>query len=1016
MTRVELRQQDAATQTLRRLDRFMREIIAPAEVADRAPLSVYASVVGGEPIPFDEAKQRDFTLLRPGTLWGRAWDTVWLHVTGNVPAGWTSVYRETRNLTLALEVDLGFTTTQSGFQAEGLLHDSSGRVLRALSPRNHRMPLEVEDGEATEFFVEAAANPTLNSPDGTGLIPLAHRGSWESAGEDLLYRFAGASLILQDADVQALLLDVQVLRELVDQPETTRRRREKILAALEDMLAVVDPLAVSKTAALGRERLAPALAAPASASAMTLTAVGHAHIDSAWLWPLRETVRKCARTFSNVVTLMDQDPDLVFACSSAQQFKWMKDLYPDLYLRIKEKVVEGRFVPVGGMWVEADTQMPSGEALARQFIAGQNFFREEFGLTCDEVWLPDSFGYSGALPQIARQGGTKWFFGQKMSWNRTNRMPHHTFDWEGIDGTRIFTHFTPVDSYNTELSVTELAYAERNFEDHQKFSGAIVPFGFGDGGGGPTKRMLEAGRRAANVEGLPRLQFGSPADFFAHAENESTSRATWVGEMYLELHRGTYSAQARTKQGNRRNERLLREAELWATTAYIRCGLEYPQAELRDLWERTLLLQFHDILPGTSISWVHQDAERMHAENADRLKAIIDRSMECLAGEGEERLVVNSSPFTQMGVPPHSAVTAAALPETAEVFQSESSVTLKNSELELHISPEGTFTGLISAASGVDYLHPAVPANQLHIHQDIPTDWDAWDIDEHYRRLKLDLPQPCEIEVLESSVKITRKLGESTVTQSIRLNVDSVDIETEVDWHESQRLLKLAFPLRVEARESSAETQFGYVNRPIHENTSWDEARFEIVAHRWLHVTDGLRGAAVVNDTTYGHDVTRVVDPSGDGAQYLTQIRQTLVRGPKYPDPESDQGKHSFATRLVVDAGLDTAVRHAYTLASPNHEVRGANLEIAPVASAAGTGVVLETVKLAEDGSGDVILRVYESLGQPTSGEVRIDADRVWAVNLLEDPMDKSLQLVGNAVQFDLRAFEILTLRASGAR
>lgn len=547
------------------------------------------------------------------------------------------------------------------------------------------------------------------------------------------------------------------------------------------------------------------------------------------------------------------------------------------------------------------------------------------------------------------------------------------------------------------------------------FSGALIPFGYGDGGGGPTAEMLEAGRRAADVEGLPKVRFGSPAEFFAAAEAESANRAVWVGEMYLELHRGTYSSQARTKRGNRRSETLLREAELWAATAAVRRGHPYPQRELEKLWRRTLLLQFHDILPGSSISWVHQDAERMHAENESRLRVIIDDALCALGGDGGERLTANSSPFPRRGIPGHSIGRAGETPDRARVGVDGDAVTLSNHHIELHISRDGAFTRLLSRASGHDYLDPTNPANQLHLHQDIPTDWDAWDIDEHYRRLRLDLPQLCTVTASDDSVTIVRSVARSVITQVVRLSGAGVEVETHVDWHEQQRLLKLSFPLRVDARESSAETQFGHVRRPVHENTSWDEARFEIVAQRWIHVGDGVRGAAVLNDATYGHDVTRLPDPSGDGARYLTQIRQTLLRGARYPDPESDQGEHTFRTRLLVDADVAAAVEAAYDLSMPVREIDGAGT-VEPLVACEGDGVVVDTVKLAEDGSGDLIVRVYESMGRPTRASVSIEADEVWPVNLLEDPVGKPVDVDGRSIGVDLRGFEILTLRARPRR
>lgn len=1013
----DIRQYDATTQVIRRLDRALREWIRPAEVRDAVDLAVASRAIGGEPVPFETGTAGDFRPLSPGDPWGRAWDTVWLHITGAVPQEWSADSPLCARTRLEADIDLGFTDTQTGFQAEALAYSASGALLKGINPKNRRVGVRARAGEAVEYWVEAAANPTLNSPTGTDLIPLAHLGGWESAGEACQYRFGGARLVLRDLEVEGLLADIAVLRGIATVQGTEPRRRAQIAAAFQRMLAVLDPQAVSRTAERARGELADVLAQPAHASAMRIAAVGHAHIDSAWLWPLRETVRKCARTFSNVVTLMESNPDFVFACSSAQQFQWMKEHYPELFERIRQRVSAGQFVPVGGMWVESDTNMPSGESMARQFIAGQGFFLREFGHQCDEVWLPDSFGYSGALPQIARAGGARWFFGQKMSWNQTNRMPHHTFEWEGIDGTRIFTHFTPVDTYNSDLSPEELRYASDNFADHGQFSSGIVPFGFGDGGGGPTFEMLEAGRRAASAEGLPRVAFSSPADFFTAAEAEAEDPAVWRGEMYLELHRGTYTSQSRTKRGNRRSESLLRQAELWCTTASLRTDFPYPAERLSSLWERTLLLQFHDILPGSSISWVHADAERLHAETEVELTAIIDQAIRALVGHGKRTLIANAAPHAVGGVDALAIAPAIGTAPPSAVERQGEDWVVSNDLVTLVIASDGRFTSLIDHSDGFEYFSAQFPANALHLHQDIPTDWDAWDIDEHYRGLTIPTEATAQIQVLPTAdgVTITRNLGDSSVSQTVRLTAGSpgVDITSTVEWHEKQRLLKLAFPFAVDAHESLAETQFGYLTRPIHENTSWDAARFEIVAHRWMHVSDGGHGAGVVNDSTYGHDVTRLRDE--DAGRYLTQVRQTLLRAPLYPDPTSDQGTHTFRTRIVPGASPTAAIAAAYEVDTALLEVQGER-SVAPIAGVTGDGVVLHTVKLAEDGSGDVIVRAYESLGKPTRARISIEADEVWTVDLLERPVGKQMVVDRDGIEVDLRAFEFVTLRARARR
>ncbi|MBB5830336.1 alpha-mannosidase [Brachybacterium aquaticum] len=403
-------------------------------------------------------------------------------------------------------------------------------------------------------------------------------------------------------------------------------------------LAFTHPDDLPGTVDAAREALRPALSRPAGDSSLTVLATGHAHIDSAWLWPVRETGRKVARTFSTVCTLLEEDPEATFSASSAQQYRWLRDRYPELFGRIREHVASGRFVPVGGMWVESDTNMPGSEAMARQFVAGKRFFLEEFGVETRETWLPDSFGYSAALPQIAALAGNENFLTQKVSWNQTNTFPHHTFRWEGIDGTDVFTHFPPADTYNGELTGEELARFERNFKEKGRATLGMDLFRHGDGGGGPTRAMMAAGRRARDLEGSPKVEFGTAADFFDRARAEYPDAPVWNGELYLELHRGTYSAQLGTKQGNRRSEHVLHEAELLAALAAVRTGHEYPYDELEELWQRTLLLQFHDILPDSSIVWVHREAERAHAEIAERAEQVIAAALAALeAGEGGRR-------------------------------------------------------------------------------------------------------------------------------------------------------------------------------------------------------------------------------------------------------------------------------------------------------------------------------------------------------------------------------------------
>ncbi|MFC3999022.1 alpha-mannosidase [Nocardiopsis sediminis] len=1008
-----------------RLERVLGERIWTSVHPVSVPLRVSRWDVPEEPVPVKEALRASYRSAAVGDPWGPPWGTTWFRFTGTVPHAWAGRRVEA-------VIDLGFDPGQPGFSAEGLVHDPSGTVLKGLNPRNLwvRAASPAAGGEEVDFYVEAAANPLILGPAGFRPTSLGDPAAINGAPQ---YRLARADLAVFDEEVWGLSLDLEVLSGLMHRLPAQSPRRWEILRAVAACLDRLDPGDVPGTAAAARAPLAPVLAAPAERSAHRLSAVGHAHIDSAWLWPLRETVRKVARTAANVTALMDEHPGLVFAMSQAQQLAWLRDHHPGVFDRVRARVAEGRFVPVGGMWVESDTNMPGSEALARQFSFGKRFFREELGVDTREVWLPDSFGYSAALPQLVKLSGSRWFLTQKISWSQTNTFPHHTFWWEGIDGTRVFTHFPPIDTYNAELTGHELGHAADNFREKGRATRSLAPFGHGDGGGGPTREMLGRADRLADLEGSPRVRLERPQDFFAAAEAEYPDAPVWLGELYLELHRGTYTSQAATKQGNRRSEHLLREAELWAATAAVATGADYPYDRLDDLWRRVLLNQFHDILPGSSIAWVHREAARSYAEIAEELTGIIESAQAALgggpdAGTGEGppgEVVFNPCPHERDGVPALGAAIRAvptADPEVTAVPDGDGHV-LDNGLLRVTVDGRGLITSVVDLGNGREAIAPGSAGNLLQLHRDLPNAWDAWDIDPFYRGNVTDLVAAEEISVVsagpgKASVSVRRSFGSSSVVQvlSLRRGARRLDVTTEVDWHERERILKVAFPLDVRADSAASEIQFGHVHRPTHTNTSWDAAKFETCAHRWIHVAEPGYGHAVVNDSTYGHDVTR--DVRGDGGT-TTTVRLSLLRAPRFPDPETDQGRHRFGYALVPGAGIDDAVREGYRINLPERGLLGGS-PVAPLVEADGAGVVVESVKLADDRSGDVVVRLYEALGARTSGTLTASfpVDRAVAVDLLEAPLDDAPPVDSGhlpAVAFRLRPFQILTLRLTRA-
>jgi alpha-mannosidase len=1010
-----------------RLDRALQQRIRPATYAARIPLELAVWHVAGEPVPVDEALAATYESIQVGSRWGRPWSTSWFRATGTVPPEWAGRRVEA-------VFDLGFVSDWPGNQAEALAYDLAGRPLKGIAPLNQYVPIAnpSHGGEPVGLLLEAAANPDILA---NGFVP-SPLGDLSTAGDEPLYRLARADLAVLDEDVWHLGFDLDVLRDLMLELATTDPRRHDILRALERALDALDLDDVPGTAVAARAQLTEALSRPANASAHTISSVGHAHIDSAWLWPLRETMRKTSRTFANVTALAGDYPEFVFACSQAQQYAWVKDRYPEIFQRMRAAVKAGQWEPVGGMWVEADGNLPGGEALARQLVHGKRFFLDEFGVDCQGVWLPDSFGYTAAYPQLARLAGMDWFLTQKISWNQTNRFPHHTFWWEGIDGSRVFTHFPPADTYNGTFAGSELAHAVRNYSDKGGGTRSLLPFGHGDGGGGPTREMLERARRLVDLEGSPRVVIEPPDDFFAAARAEYTNAPVWSGELYLELHRATFTSQARTKAGNRRSEHMLREAELVSTAAAVHAGLDYPYEQLDRLWKTVLLHQFHDILPGSSIAWVHREAEATYAQVAAELAAIIDAAAGALAGSGDTPWVFNTSPRSRAEVVeiPGSAPVFAHVPASSAGPLVEATppapvtVTdrlLDNGLVRVQLDDDGLLASVRDLVADREALAPGARGNLLQLHTDLPNHWDAWDIDRHYRHQYVDLTAVESITVVEhgpliGAVRIERAFGRSRIIQTVRVRAGSrrIDIDTEIDWHEAEKILKAAFPLDVHADRSAAEIQFGHVYRPTHTNTSWDAARFEVYCHRWAHVGEPGYGVAIVNNATYGHDVGRTTRDDGGTT---TTVRLSVVRAPRSPDPLADQGAHRMTYSIVPGATIAEAVAEGYALNLPLRVRSGhadavtVDGDAASLVTVDGDAASIEAVKLADDRSGDVVVRLYESLGGRASTRLRtaFPVAQAEVVDLLERSLDHDRLAVAEdgSVAISLRPFQVLTVR-----
>ena len=590
-------------QTKFRFISFARELKAAVypEIAPLTKLSVFAAP--GR-ISYAEALKGKYKPTKDGDQYGPGWSTHWFKVEYAIPAAWKGQ-----------EVLLHFDSSSEGcVWINGVPQQSFTSY--NWGPEDIRSYFTItpsaKGGERGTLYVEAAINGMFGLSDGGG-----------KTQKDSLGILRHARLVTRDPAAWDLLWDFTIIRELAEQLPLTGPHQGPALAVANEIANQV--ITEDRTTyPAGRALARKFFAAKNGDRNHHVSAIGHAHIDTAWLWPLAETMRKCYRTFSTAVRMMDKYPEYKFSCSQAQQLAWIKEQQPALYAKIKAKVKKGQFVLVGGTWIEPDCNIPSGESLVRQFLIGQRFFKKEFGQYCQEFWNPDVFGYSGALPQIIRGAGIKYFLTQKLSWNQFNKPTSSTFLWEGIDGSSVLTHFPPTDTYNGACDVKELLLHYTNFKDKERATESYMLFGYGDGGGGPTEEMLERLRRMKDVPGMPDVAIRNSQDFFARCEKDLTDPLVWKGELYFELHRGTYTTQAANKRDNRRSEEALHDVEFLSTLAYLLKGARYPQAEINKLWQLVCLNQFHDIIPGSSINEVYKDSARDYAqvlESAAKLRA-----------------------------------------------------------------------------------------------------------------------------------------------------------------------------------------------------------------------------------------------------------------------------------------------------------------------------------------------------------------------------------------------------------
>lgn len=993
-----------------------------------------------EHVPVAEAmKAKGYKPVSLGARWGKPWSTAWFRVKFRVPASMKG-----RQVHLRFDCQGQACCFHKGEAIQGL--DRNRDEIRILD--------RARGGETFEFYIEAGANNDFGGFPGVNEL-----------------RLLKAEIATFNPDVADYFWDLYVLIDLAQNlPEKTPRRDQIIyevnrsVDAFDFHNTADDALAASAKAA--RKIVAPLLATRAGESMPTVSMSGHAHIDVAWLWRLRESIRKCSRTFSSVVKYMEEYPYYTFTQSQAELYDMTRTHYPDLYCRIQEWVKKRRWEVMTGMWVEADCNVTGGESLVRQILYGKNFARDEFGVDVNVLWLPDVFGYAAGLPQILRKSGIDYFATIKIHWNEQNKFPYTSFVWQGIDGTEVLAHFPPTGNYNENLMPNRLLKQVEGTHERDRTNHSFFSFGWGDGGGGPTKAMIETAKRVKDLEGLPKSRMRFLGDFFRELDKERDRLPKWVGELYLETHRKTYTTQADNKRNNRLAELLFRDAEFFASMATV-FGKAYPRETLDRTWKRILTNQFHDILPGSSIAEVYEDSDAEYAAIHATGRELRDKALAVLTpkvdtrGEGEPVIVHNTLSWTRSGVvevdcPLKGAVhvvdsgggmvaserdgkrvrfLAANVPsmghaafflctgkgESASADLKASARRLENFFWRIDFDAAGRITGLRDKVAGREVLPKGAKANVFQVFEDKPNNFPAWNIDPYYEAKGFELAKADSVEVvhvgeLSASVRLKWSFSKTVIEQEIVVydHDPRIDFITRVDWHERDRFMKVAFPVEVHSPKATYEIQYGHVERPTHRNTSWDAARFEVCAQKWMDLSEPGYGVSLLNNCKYGHDC------------HGNTMRLTLVCGPQEPDPLADEGEHLFTYALYPHEGdfrEAGTIQAAYELNVPLVAVPAKKSQggLPPVHSwfrlysvenaleGDPDNVIIEAVKEEERGK-RIIVRLYESEGRRSRVvlETALPVKKAHEVDLMEKNLEPVLMEDGRFT-FDVKPFEIRT-------
>ncbi|KAF1989593.1 glycoside hydrolase family 38 protein [Aulographum hederae CBS 113979] len=1041
-----------------------------ASDAKHVDLSVYSPPDLSRPT-FKEATSHDFRPTKTGEWFGPSWATHWFKIRLTVPSS------------LADKEHLEFHWDANN---EGLIWTEDGDPVHGLTGGGERvewiLPEKWRDGKEHVFYIEMACNSMFGNAQGDIIQP---------PPKDRFFQLQQAEILAVNLEARALNIDFWIIGDAAREfPGDSWESHEALQVCTKIMDTFIAGEGSEESIIEGRKIAQKYIGTKVDSSKVydtdkeaIVSGIGHCHIDTCWLWPWAETKRKVVRSWTNQCDLLDRYPELRFCASQAQQYKWLEILYPSAFDRVKKHVKEGKFQPIGGSWVEHDTNMPSGESLVRQFLYGQRFFESRFGQRCTTFWLPDTFGYSTQLPQLCRLAGMTRFFTQKLSWNNINNFPHTTFNWVALDNSQVLCHMAPSETYTAEAHFGDVKRSVTQHKSLDQDASSLLVFGKGDGGGGPTWEQVEKLRRCRgisdNVGLLPRVKLGgSVDDFFAKLEKKAeqgTDFVTWYGELYFELHRGTYTTQANNKRNNRQSEIMLHDLEYLATMATIKktvlghkSSYKYPTAEIDEMWENVLLCQFHDCLPGSSIEMCYDDSDELYEKVAKTGGKLILDALEAL-GFSDSPLApdftpvaLNTLPWDRSEIVPVGRTgwpalaaegqmgtmkldsTSIELPTESRAsiqMTKEGVYVLSNDDLSVTVE-DGVITSLYDKTEKREIIPKGKKANQLVIFDDKPLYWQAWDVEVYHLDSRKELSSSKTSIQFNHAHKVsvvteTKVSENSWVKTTISLQAAQagrpsyVEMESEVEWRESMRFLKVEFPVDIVNTEASYETQYGIIRRPTHYNTTWDMAKFEVCCHKWADLSENGYGVSILNDSKYGFATCGNV------------MRLSLLRAPKAPDGHADMGRHHIRYAILPHAGplSPTTVKTAYNFNNPVRVLSHPSpSSIAPLLSsfriAGADNLILDTIKRGEDDEDvsrgylpkrkgqSVVLRVYDCMGGKSRGKLEwggLPVKRVWKTNLLEDDGEEMEVLeewgremgmgkVGS-VEIEVRAFEVATFR-----